>query len=115
MGSRTTALGAGFPSKLGIDWNAARLIMAPGLPGNLDEAANGRDSAGCRRTIQARLPESRCGFDGVEEEDVMFDDEKLAAHQETLDEHNYDQGWAVHGPAVQKPKPVTEKAGPAPG
>jgi len=45
----------------------------------------------------------------------MFDDEKLAAHQETLDEHNYDQGWAVHGPAVQKPKPVTEKAGPAPG
>jgi len=48
----------------------------------------------------------------------MFDDEKLAADQEILDDHNVDQGWAVHGPQVQ-PKPkapaVPEKAGPAPG
>jgi hypothetical protein len=58
------------------------------------------------------------GLDGVEEEDVMFDDEKLAAHQEVLEDHNYDHGWAVHGPAVQ-PKPKTgvepQKNGPAPG
>src|SRR5262245_27362381 len=45
----------------------------------------------------------------------MFDDEKLAAHQEIVEDNNFDQGWAVHGPAVQKPKPVTEKVGPAPG
>jgi hypothetical protein len=54
----------------------------------------------------------------AEEEVVMFDDEKLAADQEILDDHNVDQGWAVHGPQVQ-PKPkapaVSEKAGPAPG
>jgi hypothetical protein len=57
------------------------------------------------------------GLDGVEEEDVMFDDEK-AAHQEILEDHSFDQGWAVHGPAVQpKPKPAVpqEKNGPAPG
>jgi hypothetical protein len=89
--------------------------MAPGLPGIWTEAAHGRVSAKGIQAIQARLPESRVGFDGVEEEDVMFDDEKLAAHQEILEDHNYDQGWAVHGPAVQKPKPVNEKTGPAPG
>jgi hypothetical protein len=54
----------------------------------------------------------------VEEEDVMFDDEKLAADHEILDDHNVDQGWAVHGPQVQ-PKPKApaqpEKSGPAPG
>ena len=48
----------------------------------------------------------------------MFDDEKQTAHQEILEDHNFDQGWAVHGPAVQ-PKPkapaVTERSGPAPG
>jgi hypothetical protein len=52
------------------------------------------------------------------EEDVMFDDEKLAADQEILDDHNVEQGWAVHGPAVT-PKPKTpstgERNGPAPG
>jgi hypothetical protein len=52
----------------------------------------------------------------VEEEDVMFDDEKVAAHPEVLEDHNYDHGWAVHGPAVQpKPKAPAEKNGPAPG
>src|SRR5262245_29292553 len=47
----------------------------------------------------------------------MFDDEKVAAHQEIVEEHNYDQGWTVHGPAVQKPKTpaAPEKTGPAPG
>src|SRR5262245_56163308 len=48
----------------------------------------------------------------------MFDDEKVAAHQEILEDHSFDQGWAVHGPAVQpKPKPALpqEKNGPAPG
>jgi len=48
----------------------------------------------------------------------MFDDEKLAADQEILDDHNVDQGWAVRGPQVQqKPKTpaVPEKQGPAPG
>jgi hypothetical protein len=48
----------------------------------------------------------------------MFDDEKLAADQEILDERNVDQGWTVHGPSVQqKPKApaVPEKSGPAPG
>src|SRR5262245_10544645 len=48
----------------------------------------------------------------------MFDDEKLAADHEILDDHNVDQGWAVHGPQVQ-PKPKApaqpEKTGPAPG
>jgi hypothetical protein len=56
--------------------------------------------------------------EGVEEEDVMFDDEKLAADQDILDDQNVDQGWAVHGPQVQ-PKPSTPaappKSGPAPG
>lgn len=53
-----------------------------------------------------------------EEEDVMFDDEKLAADQDILDDQNVDQGWAVHGPQVQ-PKPTAPVApartGPAPG
>lgn len=48
----------------------------------------------------------------------MFDDEKLAADQDILDEQNLEQGWAVHGPQAQpKPKAPAEpaKSGPAPG
>jgi len=53
-----------------------------------------------------------------EEEDVMFDDEKLAADHDILDDQNLEQGWAVHGPQAPpktKPTPLPVKPGPVPG
>lgn len=35
------------------------------------------------------------------EEDVMFDDEKLAADQDVLENQNLEQGWTVEGPNAQ--------------
>src|SRR2546426_4407788 len=49
----------------------------------------------------------------------MFDDEKLAADQDTLEDHSVEHGWAVHGPQAQpktaNPPSAPAKSGPAPG
>lgn len=49
----------------------------------------------------------------------MFDDEKLAADQDILDDQSVEHGWAVHGPSVQQkqatPPAAPPKSGPAPG
>src|SRR2546426_11404597 len=49
----------------------------------------------------------------------MFDDEKLAADQDTLEDHSVEHGWAVHGPQAQpktaNPPTAPAKSGPAPG
>ena len=95
--------------------------MASGLRGHLDRGV-GRQASGRQapRTVLTRLPEP-VEHDAVEEEeeDVMFDDEKLAADQDVLEDQSVEQGWAVHGPQVQ-PKPATvpaapARSGPAPG